>query len=139
MSADSFLDTNIIIYRLESDDLKKYKRAEELVQSGLLEGRCCISQQVLQEALNVAIKKLNFSFEDAERLLDKTLLPLCKVTPVASLYHRSLNIRSRYRYSFYDSLIIAAALEAGCKRLYSEDMQHGQRIEKLIIKNPFLE
>ena len=139
MSADSFLDTNIIIYRLESDDLKKYKRAEELVQSGLLEGRCCISQQVLQEALNVAIKKLNFSFEDAERLLDKTLLPLCKVTPMASLYHRSLNIQSRYRYSFYDSLIIAAALEVECNILYSEDMQHGQRIEKLIIKNPFSE
>ena len=139
MSADSFLDTNIIIYRLESSDLKKCKRAEELVQSGLLEGRCCISQQVLREALNVAIKKLNFSFEDAERLLNKTLLPLCKVTPMAPLYRRSLNIQSRYRYSFYDSLIIAAALEADCKTLYSEDMQHGQHIEQLIIENPFLE
>ena len=139
MSADSFLDTNIIIYRLGSSDLKKYKRAEELVQSGLLEGRCCISQQVLREALNVAIKKLNFSLEDAERLLNKTLLPLCKVTPLASLYRRSLNIQSRYRYSFYDSLIIAAALEADCKTLYSEDMQHGQHIEQLTIENPFLE
>ena len=125
MNADSLLDTNIIIYRLDSSDLKKYKRAEELVQSGLLEGRCCISQQVLQETLNVAMKKLNFSFEDVARLLDKTLLPLCKVVPMARLYRRSLNIQSRYKYSFYDSMIIAAALEAGCKTLYSEDMQHG--------------
>ena len=59
--------------------------------------------------------------------------------PMDPLYERGLFIKFRYQYSFYDSLIIAAALEAGCKTLYSEDMQHGQRIEQLIIKNPFLE
>ena len=65
------------------------------------------------------------------------LIPLWKINPTRELYLRSLNIKSRYLYSFYDSLIIAAALEADCKTLYSEDMQHGQRIEQLIIKNPF--
>ena len=53
------------------------------------------------------------------------------------LLERGLRIRSRYRYSFYDSLIIAAALKAGCRDLYSEDLQDGQRIEQLTIKNPF--
>jgi predicted nucleic acid-binding protein len=71
--------------------------------------------------------------------LDASLSPLLRIYPSVVLYRRSLNIQSRYQYSFYDSLIIAAALEAGCKTLYSEDMQHGQRIEQVTIKNPFLE
>jgi predicted nucleic acid-binding protein len=57
--------------------------------------------------------------------------------PSTALYIRAVEVRTRYRYSFYDSLIIAAALEAGCTRLYSEDLQHGQRIERLTIVNPF--
>ena len=105
----------------------------------MLEGRCCISRQVLQETLNIATKKLNFDFEDCEQLLEKTLLPLCKNLPDMQLYHRSLQVRFRYQYSFYDSLIIAAALEAGCQTLYSEDLQHMQRIENLTIFNPFHE
>ena len=59
MSVNSLLDTNIIIYTLESVDLNKYKRAKELVQSGLLKGNCCISRQVIQETLNVATKNCN--------------------------------------------------------------------------------
>lgn len=139
MSVSTLFDTNIIIYTLESVDLNKYKRAKELVQSGLLQGNCCISRQVMQETLNVAKKKLQYTFEDALYLLHDTLLPLCRMIPMDPLYERGLFIKFRYQYSFYDSLIIAAALEAGCKTLYSEDMQHGQRIEQLIIKNPFLE
>ena len=59
--------------------------------------------------------------------------------PSQGLYHRALDIQARYRYGFYDALIIAAALDAGCTRLYSEDLQHGQRIDGLIIENPFKE
>ena len=141
MSVDNFslLDTNVVIYLLDGSNSKKSRRAEQLVQSGLSERSCCISQQVIQETLNVATQKLNFLPEDAERLLDKTLLPLLRMVPVARLYERSLRIQSRYQYSFYDSLIIAAALEAGCKNLYSEDLQNGQRIDQLKITNPFLD
>jgi predicted nucleic acid-binding protein len=57
--------------------------------------------------------------------------------PSRELYRRCLEIKIRYRYSFYDSLIIAAALEDGCTRLLSEDLQHGQRIEGMVITNPF--
>ena len=59
--------------------------------------------------------------------------------PSHALYRRALEIQTRYGYGFYDSLIIAAALEAGCQHLLSEDMQHGQQIEQLRIVNPFLE
>jgi predicted nucleic acid-binding protein len=58
--------------------------------------------------------------------------------PSDRLYSSAIEIQTRYRYSFYDALIIAAALEAGCTRLLSEDMQHGQRIEGMTIENPFL-
>ncbi len=54
-----------------------------------------------------------------------------------ALYRSALQLQLRWRFSFYDSLIVAAALEAGCKRLLSEDLQHGQRIETLTIENPF--
>ena len=139
MSVDklSLLDTNVIVYLLDGSNPKKFRRAEKLVKSGLRERNCCISQQVIQETLNVATQKLNFAPEDAERLLDKTLLPLLRMVPAARLYERGLRIQSRYSYSFYDSLIIAAALETGCNNLYSEDLQDGQGIEQLTIVNPF--
>ena len=68
----------------------------------------------------------------------ETLVPLWQIDPKPELYLRALDVQARYGYGFYDSLIIAAALEAGCTRLYSEDMQHGQRIEGLTIENPFV-
>lgn len=137
MSAASLLDTNVIIYLLDETHQDKCQRAEELVLAGLQEGECCISPQVVQETLNVATHKLNFSVDDARRLLNQTLLPMCKGPVLSHLYSRGLDIRSRYQYSFYDALIIASALELGCKTLYSEDLQHGQRIEQLTIIDPF--
>jgi len=139
MSADSLLDTNIVIYSLDASHPEKFRRAERLIRSGLHQGRCCISQQVVQETLNVATCKFGYSREDAMRILNRTLLPLCKPLPVSMLYRRGLDIQFRYRYSFYDSLIIAAALEIGCRNLYSEDLHHGQKIEQLTIRNPFKE
>ena len=58
--------------------------------------------------------------------------------PSSTLYERALELQGRYRFSFYDSLVVAAALESGCTRLYSEDLQHGQRVGGLTIENPFL-
>ncbi len=137
MSAASLLDTNIIIYLLDATQPQKYRRAEELVASGLQGGRCYISTQVVQETLHVALKKLKFSQEDAGRLLHQTLLPICKTLPVSQLYQTGLDVHYRYQYSFYDALIIAAALNLGCNTLYSEDLQHGQAIGSLTIENPF--
>ena len=64
--------------------------------------------------------------------------PLWQVNPTVALYRSAVSLQSRYRFSFYDSLIVAAALEAGCTRLYSEDLQHDQQIQQLTILNPFL-
>lgn len=138
MSADILLDTNVIIYIVDTENPEKTARAEQLVRSGADYGDCCISQQVIKETLNVATKKFGYSPEEARHLLEQTLLPLYKETSAPSLYKRGLDVQFRYKYGFYDSIIIAAALELGCKTLYSEDMQHGQKIERMTIKNPFM-
>jgi predicted nucleic acid-binding protein len=62
---------------------------------------------------------------------------LWSVNPTPALYRRALDVQQRYGFSFYDSLIIAAGLEAGCKTLYSEDLQHGQQVEGLTVVDPF--
>jgi predicted nucleic acid-binding protein len=71
-------------------------------------------------------------------LLERMLVPLMRVMPSAALYSDALRISQRFKFSFYDSLIVAAAQSAGCKRLLTEDMQHGQAIDGLRIVNPFI-
>ena len=137
MSAAHFLDTNVLVYLFDETDTARQRRAETLVSESLSSGTGCISFQVVQETLNVLIRRLEFTSEDARRALEDVLLPLWQVNPTASLYQTAISLRSRYGFSFYDSLIVVAALEAGCNRLYSEDLQHGQRIEQLTIWNPF--
>ena len=137
MSAEDFLDTNVFVYMLDDTDEVKRRRAGRLVRLGIETGNGCISFQVVQETLNVATKKLGFSAADAQTLLANVLEPLWTVYPSRNLYARGLALRDRYRFSFYDAMIVASAIESGCVRLYSEDLQHGQRIESLTIENPF--
>lgn len=140
MSGD-FIDSNVFIYLFDETDERKRSIADGIVGSALRNDSAAISFQVVQETLNIVTQKLPapMSVEDAGRFLERTLAPLWEVSPSLSLYRRGMWIQSRYQYSFYDSLIIAAALDAGCSRLYSEDLQDGQRIESLTIENPFLE
>jgi predicted nucleic acid-binding protein len=141
MSVENFLDTNLFIYQLETEDEVKATVANRIIRSGIETGNACISFQVIQECLNTIVRKAQICLtkEQTVQYLDASLSPLLRIYPSVALYRRGLNIQFRYQYSFYDSLIIAAALEAGCKTLYSEDMQHGQRIEQVTIKNPFME
>lgn len=137
MSAEDFLDTNIFVYMLDGSDDFKRQRAEELVQRSLSRGTGCISYHVVQETLNVATRKLGFAEDDSRTLLTHVLAPLWTVHPSASLYELGLEVRGRYGFSFYDSIIVAGAIESGCSRLYTEDLQHGQRVESLTIEDPF--
>ncbi len=139
MSA-SFLDSNVMLYLFDEREHHKFAVAEKLVNKALRTGNAVISFQVVQETLNVATKKLEvpLSAADASRFLETTLLPLWKVNPSRELYRRSLEIKYRYQFGLYDSLIVGAALEAGCGTLYTEDLQHGQNVGRLKIINPFL-
>ena len=139
MSVESFLDTNLFIYQLEASDDHKSAIADAIIGEGVQTGNACISYQVVQECLNTVLRKAQVPLDvsGARAYLDYVLTPLLRVTASTHLYHRGLDIHDRYRYGFYDSLIIAAALEAGCRRLLTEDLQDGQTIETLTIENPF--
>ena len=137
MSVENFLDTNILVYLFDEVDHEKREIAEHLVQQALQNETGCISYQVVQETINVITLKLNVPPEKARQLLNHILTPLWRVNPTRALYQRGLDLQTRYRFNFYDSLIVAAAIEAGCKTLYSEDLQHGQQIDGVTITNPF--
>jgi predicted nucleic acid-binding protein len=136
MSGD-FLDSNVILYMFARGDDVKRDAATTLVARAIREGGA-ISFQVVQEVLNRLLRMPGGSIDDAQSLLRDTLAPLWRVMPSQALYTSALATHSRYGYSFYDSLIVAAAQEAGCSRLLTEDLQHGQRIGRLTITNPFI-
>lgn len=139
MSAESFIDTNLFIYQLEALDERKSAQADRIIREGIETRNACISFQVVQECLNTALRKaeIPLSTDQTRHYLKYVLAPLFRVPASIALYDRALEVQARYGYSFYDSLIVAAALDAGCTRLYSEDLQDGQRIEGLTIENPF--
>ena len=136
-----FIDTNVFIYLFDETNNRKRTIADRIVKTALETRTARISHQVVQETLNVVTRKLPspMTAENAQRFLVQVLAPLWQIMPNIALYRRGLDVQSRYGFSFYDSLIIAAALESGCTRLYSEDLQHGQQIEGLNIENPFKE
>ena len=138
MSAEDFFDTNVLVYALDETDANKSRKAESLVHLGQYSGTGCISYQVVQETMSVVTRKLGWPPEAARRLLDDVLIPLWQVYPTPALYRRAVNLQAQYEFGFYDSLIVAASLEAGCTRLYTEDLQHGQQIQGLTIQNPFV-
>jgi predicted nucleic acid-binding protein len=132
-----FLDTNILIYSVSSDSSERAKRDRA---RGLLDGDCVLSVQVLQE-FYVQMTRSNrpgaISHQVALELIENwRRFPIQENT--MSILVDALRITERYRFSLWDSLIIAAAIAAGCDRLMSEDMSHGQTIEGLAIVNPFV-
>ena len=141
MSGKFFLDTNILVYTFDDENPEKRDRARALVAEALSESRGVINYQVIQEFLNAAFRKFTkpLTAADAERYLTVVLEPLCTVFASVELFHQALDISCRCKYPFYDSLIIVSALQAGCLVLYSEDLQHGQKIGTLRILNPFVE
>ena len=139
MSVDLFIDTNVFVYQLDTRDARKHAVADRIVGDALASETACISFQVVQECLNTVLHKAEIALDDASAraYLDTVLAPLYCVPSSIALYQNALTLQSRWNFSFYDSLIVAAALQAGCKRLLTEDLQHGQRIETLRIENPF--
>ena len=133
MPGKIFIDTNIIIYSLGQSSTKAHLAAPLFVNSP------SISTQVLSETANVASKRLALSMLEIRKLIT-SLEAMCRVEIISLVtIHTALDIRERHCFSWYDSLIIATALEAGCDTLYSEDMQNGQEVEgRLRIVNPFI-
>jgi predicted nucleic acid-binding protein len=139
-AARHFLDTNIFVYTFDLEAPEKAKRAENLVAEALASGAGMISYQVAQEFVAVARKPFRtaMSFEQIERYWLTTLRPLLLVHSSPGLFIRALDLARREQLSWYDSLIVAAAIQGECEILYSEDLQHGRRFGDLVIQNPFV-
>jgi predicted nucleic acid-binding protein len=132
MNDKPFFDTNIILSAFRRDD-RRGQVAETLLGAGGV-----VSVQVLNEFVAVARRKLDRSWDDIHRALNILRVFCPEPVPLTVEIHaRAVHIAERYGYSIFDALIIAAALHVGANTLYSEDMQDGQEIEGLTIRNPF--
>jgi predicted nucleic acid-binding protein len=132
MHASRFFDTNILIYAFAADDPRSL-RAESLISEGGV-----IGVQVLNEFTNVTHRKLRWHWDQIEASLEVVEELLGPVAPLTAAIHARAVILARERkLSVYDALIVAAAHDAGCKILFSEDLQHGQKFGTLTIENPF--
>ena len=130
----AFVDTNVLVYLYSDVDLSKQERAFW----ALIKYDCQISTQVINEFNNVCIRKWKAPKEDILRAIKR----ICLYCGVAYIFEdtiqKALGIHEKYMYSYYDSLVIASALEHNCKYLFTEDMADGQVIEsRLTIQNIF--
>jgi predicted nucleic acid-binding protein len=133
MSDRAFFDSNVLIYAMVSGDPRR-DRAQQLVAQG-----GAISVQVLNEFIAVARRKMRMPWEDVIEALDAIRILFPSPMPITVDTHETaLKIAQQYGLGIYDALIAAAALEANCSTLYSEDLQDGQVIvQRLTIRNPF--
>jgi predicted nucleic acid-binding protein len=140
MPAKIFVDTNIWLYSLVQDtdsaDDKRHLLAFDFMQAL---SRPVINSQVMREACSNLIRKSGFSERRIQQLLQGWYAD-CEIHPSSITQHLlASDLRQRHSFSYWDSLIVGAALDAGCVTLYSEDLQHGQVIdERLTIINPFM-
>ena len=134
MSGKAFFDTNVLLYMYAGDPAKR-ERALELYQE-YEPGRLFISTQVVQEFYAAGSRKIAIR-RDTLREATATLLrwPLILVGPAEIV--AALEIEERYRISFWDALILAAAEAGGAEVLYTEDLNHGQRYGTVLVLNPF--
>jgi predicted nucleic acid-binding protein len=134
MSAKPFIDTNILIYAFASNDSRSEK-AEAILGAGGI-----VSVQVLNEFVNVSRRKQRRDWDEIREILSVLKALIDPPLPVTMEIHEAAIEIARDRgFHFYDSLIVSAAMQAGCSILYSEDLQHGQSIGHLTVHNPFRE
>ncbi len=138
--AKPFLDTNIFLYGLDRSDTRKAKIASDLLDQLLLTENGVVSYQVVQEFVSVALRRFPATMTGPELVsYIRTVFERFEmIRSSIDLIESGLHLRDRYQFSWYDSLIVAAALEANCDVLYTEDLQHGQQIGAMTIVNPFL-
>jgi predicted nucleic acid-binding protein len=135
-----FLDTNIFVYSFDQSAPAKAQRAAHLIREALTTQKGVISYQVVQEFFNVALKRFSQPMQAAEAVqyLSTVFRPLLAVHSSQALYADALQLHAQSGFSWYDSLIVSAAIQARCDLLFTEDLQHGQRFGTLQVRNPFL-
>ncbi len=138
MTANEFLDTNIVLYAFDDSEPRKQSIAQELLRKAV-RAECVISVQVLSEICNTILRKLVVSHPiDLLRVILDQLEPVPTVSPDERTVRRAVDCRERYGLHFYDGMIVAAAERAGCKKIWSEDLNTGQEYFGIKVENPFV-
>jgi predicted nucleic acid-binding protein len=134
-----FFDTNVLVYQFDQSDKLKQRKAIELIEHHILNKNAVVSSQVVQEFINVALRKFSTSLSvpELELVMSELLRPLWSHVPNFDFYERAVKLYSKNSIGFYDALIVQAAMDLGCTTIYSEDLQDGQRFGTLVVKNPF--
>jgi predicted nucleic acid-binding protein len=140
MNGRFFLDTNIFVYSFDRTAQAKARKAVQLLQQALATQKGVVSYQVVQEFFHVALTRFPKPLApvEAEQYLNDVFRPLLAVHSSLALFADAFSIPAGKKLSWYDSLIVAAAIQARCDVLYTEDLQHGQRFGNLQVVNPFL-
>lgn len=138
MTAMCFVDTNVLAYAYDRDNVVKRELARQLVKQRLVEQTLLISAQVLNELVSTLLKpKFGLSLDDSRRAVRAFEgAPLIELDLALTL--RALDARARYQVSFWDGLIIAAAERGRCSEILTEDLNHGQDYFGVTARNPFL-
>lgn len=148
MSAKSFFDTNTLVYILEGKDPShgmtltpnemEANRKGDITLRLLQSDNIVVGVQVFNELCNVTLRRKWNWLKTKEMLASLQALSVDIVPLTLDVHRRGIHLHEKYKLQFYDAVMIAAALESGCSTFYSEDMQHGQVIEKVMtIMNPF--
>ncbi len=138
MSDKAFFDTNILVYAFDQSEPEKGEIARQLIYDYGCQGNLILSTQVLQEfyVATTRMGKKMLSVEDAEEIVnDFAEYPLIQIDRV--IISRAMKRHQSRNFSFWDSLIVEAALESGATTLFSEDMHNSLVIDSLTISNPF--
>ena len=131
-----FIDTNIFICTIDEFGGEKSKIATTLIKEKSLSNTLTVSFQVVQEFVNACLRK-SIPGKAIEKYLKAVIFPSWDIYPSRVLYLKALEIHQQFHFTYYDSMIIAAALEGNCHTVYTEDLQHKQKIETLTIIDPF--
>ena len=136
MPDKAFIDTNVLVYFISSDNPKKATAREALLASP----ETVVSSQVINEFISTCLQKRILSLDEVTEVSDGFMRAIQFVPVDAATINSALKLVKKHKFSYWDSLIIASALENGCTTLYTEDMQDGQVINnRLKIRNPFRE
>jgi len=127
-----FCDSNIFLYAFGDADEEKKN-----IASNIITNNCTISTQVINEVSNNMVKKLKFDEYQIKRFIISCYKKYEIINFEKNIFLSASDIRNNYNISYYDSLIVASALSSNATILYSEDMQNNQKIENIIIVNPF--
>ncbi len=140
MNGKTFFDTNVILYSKDARDSRKQALAERLVVRAVEDNTLVVSAQVLNEFYVNVTQKLTpgLSREDARTVCRSLAAVSCEPLTDATMA-TAWDVQDRFSLSWWDSLIVASALQVGCTRLLSEDLQDGLEIDGLRVENPFVE